>query len=215
MGSLAVYGEEDVTVTDVDRSDDARLAFWLNVYNASVQDHLARDRSLFEKRGFPPTRPIFRRDLVTVAGEAMRLDDVEHGILRRSQSGVGLGYVPRIRTSAFERRHRVDAIDPRIHFALNCGAASCPLVLAYHADDVDTELDAATRGYLETEVSYDPDADVARVPKLFSWYRGDFGGKSGIRAFLREHDAIPADSNPKLAWSEYDWSLKLGAYADH
>jgi len=205
---------EDAISTHVDRSDDARLAFWLNVYNAAVQDHLSRDRSLFEKHGFPPTRPIFRRDLVTVAGEAMSLDDVEHGLLRRSQSGVGLGYVPRVRRSAFERRHRVDAVDPRIHFALNCGAASCPPVLAYRADDVDAQLDAATRSYLETEVRYDPDSGVARVPKLFSWYRGDFGGKAGIRAFLREHDAVPADAEPTLAWSEYDWTLKLGAFAE-
>lgn len=202
------------TLAEALDDDDSRLAFWLNVYNASVQDHLSRDPSLFEERGFPPTRPIFRRDLVTVAGEAMSLDDVEHGILRRSQSGVGLGYVPRLRRSAFERRHRVDAVDPRIHFALNCGAASCPPVLAYSAAGVDAELDAATRSYLGSEVSYDPDADVARVPKLFSWYRGDFGGKSGIKRFLREHDAVPEGATPKLAWRDYDWSLKLGAYAE-
>jgi hypothetical protein len=202
------------TLVEALDDDRSRLAFWLNVYNASVQDYLSRDPSLFDKRGFPPTRPIFRRDLVTVAGEAMRLDDVEHGILRQSQSGVGLGYVPRIRKSAFERRHRVDAVDPRIHFALNCGAAACPPVLAYHVDDVDAELDAATRSYLQAEVEYDSDAGVARVPKLFSWYRGDFDGKSGIRRFLREHDAVPEDADPKLAWSEYDWSLKLGAFAD-
>lgn len=194
--------------------DDARLAFWLNVYNASVQDHLSRDPSLFDERGFPPTRPIFRRDLVTVAGEAMSLDDVEHGILRQSQSGVGLGYVPRLRTSAFERRHRVDAVDPRIHFALNCGAAACPPVLAYHADDVDAALDDATRSYLGAEVRYEPDGGVARVPKLFSWYRGDFGGKSGISRFLHEHDVVPEGVDPTLAWSEYDWSLKLGAFVD-
>ena len=202
------------TLADALDDDRSRLAFWLNVYNASAQDHLSRDASLFDERGFPPTRPIFRRDLVTVAGEAMSLDDVEHGILRRSRSGIGLGYVPRFRRSAFERRHRVDAVDPRIHFALNCGAASCPPVLAYSAADVDAELDAATRSYLGSEVSYDPDADVASVPKLFSWYRGDFGGKSGIRAFLREHEVVPADAAPRLAWSEYDWSLKLGAFAD-
>jgi len=203
------------TLAEALDDDDSRVAFWLNVYNASVQDHLSRNPSLFDERGFPPTRPIFRRNLVTVAGEAMSLDDVEHGILRRSRSGVGLGYVPRLRRSAFERRHRVDDVDPRIHFALNCGAASCPPVLAYSAADVDAELDAATRSYLGSEVSYDAGADVASVPKLFSWYRGDFGGKSGVRAFLREHDAVPEGATPKLAWRDYDWSLKLGAYAEH
>lgn len=195
-------------------SDDARLAFWLNVYNATVQDVLSADGSLLEKRGFPPRRPIFRRDLVTVAGESMCLDDVEHGILRRSQSGVGLGYVPRVRRSAFERRNRVDGLDPRIHFALNCGARSCPPVLAYHADAVDDQLDAGTRSYLDTEVRYDAESGVARVPKLFSWYRGDFGGKPGIKRFLREHDVVPSDANLSLAWAEYDWTLKLGHYRE-
>jgi|AntDeeMetagen134_2_1112570.scaffolds.fasta_scaffold01691_4 hypothetical protein len=195
-------------------SDGERVAFWLNVYNATVQDVLSANPELFEKHGFPPRRPIFRRELVTVAGESLRLDDVEHGILRNSQSGVGLGYVPRFRKSAFERAHRVAELDPRVHFALNCGARSCPPVLAYDAADVDAQLDAATRSYLETEVSYDPESDVARVPKLFSWYRGDFGGKPGIRAFLRDHDAIPETADPSLAWADYDWSLKLGQFSD-
>ena len=194
--------------------DDARVAFWLNVYNASVQDYLAREPQLFEERGLVPRRPIFRRDLLTIAGESLSVDDVEHGILRRSRSGVGLGYVPRLRRSRFERRHRVDAVDPRVHFALNCGAASCPPVLAYTAADVDDQLDAATRSYLDTEVRYDAATGTATVPKLFSWYRGDFGGKSGIERFLREHDAVPADAAVSLAWADYDWTLKLGAYAE-
>jgi hypothetical protein len=193
--------------------DDARLAFWLNVYNASVQDYLAREPRLFEERGIVPRRPIFRRDLLSIAGESLSVDDVEHGILRRSRSGVGLGYVPRLRQSRFERRHRVDDVDPRVHFALNCGAASCPPVLAYTVEDVDAQLDASTRSYLETEVSYDPSTGTATVPKLFSWYRGDFGGKRGIKRFLREHDAVPADASPSLSWADYDWTLKLGQYA--
>ncbi|WP_323192978.1 DUF547 domain-containing protein, partial [Halostella sp. PRR32] len=73
---------------------------------------------MFEERGLVPRRPIFRRNLLTVAGESLSVDDVEHGILRRSRSGIGLGYVPRLRRSRFERRHRVDDVDPRIHFAL-------------------------------------------------------------------------------------------------
>ena len=194
--------------------DDARLAFWLNVYNASVQDYLAQEPRLFEERGLVPRRPIFRRELLTIAGESLSVDDVEDGILRRSQSGVGLGYVPRLRQSRFERRHRVGDVDPRIHFALNCGAASCPPVLAYTAADVDAQLDASTRSYLDTEVTYDASTRTATVPKLFSWYRGDFGGKAGIKRFLREHDAVPASGRLSLAWADYDWTLKLGHYAD-
>lgn len=194
--------------------DAATLAFWLNVYNASVQDHLTRDPSLFERPRLLPIRAIFRRDLVEIAGQSLNLDDVEHGILRRSQQPWGLGYVPRFRPGEFERRHRVDVLDPRIHFALNCGACSCPPVLAYTAADVDAQLDSATRSYLATAVEYDEGSGVARVPRLFSWYRGDFGGKPGIRAFLSDHDVIPEDVTPSLAWKPYDWSLELGRFAD-
>jgi len=210
----ALAAVDPETLSDALDGDDARLAFWLNVYNASVQDHLSREPELFEKRGFPPRRLIFTRDLVTVAGESLSVDDVEHGILRRSQRAWGLGYLPRLRPSAFERRHRVDALDPRIHFALNCGARSCPPVLEYTADGVADELDRATASYLDAEVDYDPGSGEATVPRLFSWYRGDFGGKRGIRSFLREHDAIPADADPRLRWRDYDWTLKLGQYAD-
>ncbi|WP_439027372.1 DUF547 domain-containing protein [Haloarchaeobius sp. DT45] len=194
--------------------DDAKRAFWLNVYNGFAQTLLREDPSLWETRAILPTRPIFTDDLVTVAGHELSLDDVEHGILRRSKTTWGLGYVSRLWAGSFERMHRVDELDPRIHFALNCGAASCPPVAAYTAAAIDDELAVATGSYLGTECDYDREANVVRVPRLFSWYRGDFGGKSGILAFLRRYDVVPADANPKLAYSEYDWSMKLGAYTD-
>ncbi|MCT9097753.1 DUF547 domain-containing protein [Haloarchaeobius sp. HME9146] len=194
--------------------DDAKRAFWLNVYNGFAQALLREDPSLWEKAGLLPTRPIFTDALVTVAGHELSLDDIEHGFLRRSKTTWGFGYVPRLRTDSFEKMHRVEEPDPRIHFALNCGAASCPPVAEYTTSGIDEELDRVTASYLHSECDYDEASDVVRVPKLFSWYRGDFGGKTGIVRFLQEYDVVPADASPKLAYSEYDWSLKLGAYTD-
>ncbi|WP_267640664.1 DUF547 domain-containing protein [Haloarchaeobius amylolyticus] len=194
--------------------DDAKRAFWLNVYNGFAQHLLQADPSLWQKGTILPTRPIFTDDLVTVAGHELSLDDIEHGLLRRSKTTWGLGYVPRLTAGSFERMHRVESVDPRIHFALNCGAASCPPVAEYTAQGIDAELDLATESFLQTECEYDPAERVVHVPKLFSWYRGDFGGKTGIVRFLQEYDVVPADASPKVAYSEYDWSLKLGAYTD-
>ena len=194
--------------------DAARTAFWLEVYNGFAQHLLESNPSLWRKRRLPPTRPIFTDELFVVAGHELSLDDVEHGILRGSQSGIGLGYLPRIRVDGFERRHRVGEPDPRIHFAVNCGAASCPPVAVYTRDGVDEELDLATASYLETECHYDSTANVVRLPKLFSWYRGDFGGRSGIVRFLRRYGVVPEDVSPSLAYAEYDWSMTLGRYAE-
>ena len=39
--------------------------------------------------------------------------------------------------------------DPRIHFALNCGAVSCPPIAVYEGESLDEQLDIATEGFLE------------------------------------------------------------------
>jgi hypothetical protein len=189
--------------------DDRRTAFWLNVYNAAVQDDLREDASRYDSR-----LRFFFGDRVTVAGHRLSLNDIEHGILRRSKSLFGLGYLPRLRPSAFERTHRVAALDARIHFALNCGATSCPPIAAYSAATLDEELALATRSYLDTEVAYDPDAGVVRVPQLFLWYRGDFGGRSGIRDYLRTYGPLPDDASPRIRYRSYDWSLDLENFLD-
>ncbi|MFD1511849.1 DUF547 domain-containing protein [Halomarina rubra] len=199
--------DPDVLAATLD-TDERRLAFWLNVYNASVQVLLDAAPEQFADR-----RRFFSAPVVAVAGHDLSLDDIEHGILRRSRHSLGLGYLPR-RADAFERTHRVDERDPRIHFALNCGAESCPPILAYDHETVDERLDTVTAGYLDTEVESDAEGDVVRVPRLLLWYRGDFGGRSGILDLLREYDAVPADASPRLRYRSYDWSLALDRFAD-
>ncbi|WP_363465761.1 DUF547 domain-containing protein [Halogeometricum borinquense] len=190
-------------------SDDARrIAFWLNVYNAFVQDCLSDDPESFDRTRF------FRRAQVPVAGQLLSLNDIEHGILRRSMLSWGLGYLPRPFPNAFERAARVDERDFRIHFALNCGAASCPPVAVYDPETLDADLEWITEGYLDSEVVYDRLAGTVTVPRLFLWYRGDFGGGRGIRRILRQYGQIPDGAAPKLRYRGYDWSLSLGNYAE-
>lgn len=63
-------------------------------------------------------------------------------------------------------------------------------------------------------MEYDPGADVVRVPRMFLWFRGDFGGGSGIREFLRAYDAIPDDATPKMRHRSWDWSRAAGTFAE-
>ncbi|OYR53301.1 DUF547 domain-containing protein [Halorubrum sp. Ea1] len=186
---------------------DERLAFWLNVYNAAAGDALLSDPSRFEDR-----RRFFSEPIVAVAGEDLSLDAIEHGILRGSQWKYGLGYVPNPFASAFVRRHRVDEPDFRVHFALNCGAASCPAVYGYDAETVDEDLDAAAESYLRDETVVE--GGTAYVPRLLLWYRGDFGGGSGIRRILREYGVVDPDAVSRIRYREYDWSLALDAFRD-
>lgn len=186
---------------------DERLAFWLNVYNAATGAALLANPDRFENR-----RRFFGESIVTVAGSDLSLDQIEHGILRGARWKYGLGYVPNPFPSAFVRRHRVADPDLRVHFALNCGAASCPAVVAYDATDVNDQLDRAAASYLRSETVVED--GTARVPRHLLWYRGDFGGGAGIRALLREYEVIDPDVVSRIRYRTYDWSLALDAFRD-
>ena len=209
LAALAAYDAAALVPLREDRR--TALAFWLNLYNAGTQLLLDRRPALYESS--LRTVRFFRAEAVTVAGEPLSLNDVEHGILRGSQSMVGLGYLPRLRPGAFERRYRLGTVEPRIYFALNCGAASCPAIRHYEPDRVDEQLDLATRSYLESTVEYDPDAGVVTVPRVFLWYRGDFGGGSGIREFLAEYGAVPEAASPSIRHRSWDWTRAPGKFA--
>jgi len=188
------------------------LAFWINLYNAGTQLLLDRRPGLYES-ALRFVR-FFHAPAVTVGGTGLPLDRIENGLLRGGRSKYGLGYLPKLYVTGFERRYALTDCDPRVHFALNCGAASCPAIRAYDPDEVDAQLDLATRAYLDSTVEYDPEAGVARIPRVFLWFRGDFGGRAGIRRFLREYDAIPGDATPSLRYRSWDWSREAGKFAE-
>jgi hypothetical protein len=62
-------------------SDEKRLAFWINLYNAATQRALADNPSQYSRR-----QKFFTKPLLTVAGRTLSLDDIEHKILVVSQS---------------------------------------------------------------------------------------------------------------------------------
>jgi hypothetical protein len=190
------------------RTDARRLAFWLNVYNAAVQVALDEDPSAYERR-----HRFFSSSRVSIARRQVSLNDIEHGILRRSKLWWGLGYLQHPFPGDFERAHRVDELDPRIHFALNCGATSCPPIRSYDPARVDEQLDLATESYLASSTAYDPSQNVVTVSRLFRWYRGDFGGADGVRSFLRRFGVIPDDATPRLRYQPYDWGLDRRNFA--
>jgi hypothetical protein len=133
-------------------------------------------------------------------------------MLRRSQIKWAMGHVRRPFTSAFEQAFRVDSLDWRVHFALNCGAMSCPAIESYQAHSINEQLETATTLFLMFEVEYDSTQGQVQLPKLFKWYRGDFGGKKGIYKILQDGEYIPAESKPKLVYKPYDWTLSVSNF---
>lgn len=190
-------------------TEDDKLAFWLNIYNANIQLQLKNNVVAYNKRS-----RFFSAKGITVAGKKLSFDDIEHGILRHSKSKLSLGYFNKWFPKMFERRHRLHKADYRIHFALNCGAASCPPIAFYKPEIINKQLDLATNNYLKQEVVFDTAANTVTLPKLMLWFKGDFGGKKGIYSLLQNQQLIPANSKPKIKYKDYNWALMLNSYSE-
>ena len=165
-----------------------RLAFYLNAYNALVIDAIVRRwpkiRSVMKVKGF------FDKTTHRVAGKRVTLNQLENKIIR-----------PRFK-------------DARIHFALVCGAQSCPPLRsgAFDGASLDRVLDRLTRAFINSRegVEVGPTGEV-RVSQLFKWYADDFKDAAGsvpkyLARYRRQH-AERIGKASKLAYLPYSWSL--------
>jgi hypothetical protein len=186
------------------QSDDERKAFWINIYNAWFQILAARD-----KKAKPA---IFTDKLIPIAGQRFSLDDIEHGILRKYRWKPSLGYLPMFYPASLIKKLSVSAIDFRIHFALNCGAVSCPPIAFYTTDAIQQQLELATDSFLNSDTSIDEVRKIISVSKIMLWFRSDFGGSMGILKILKKY--LQKDFRGyTLKYKAYQWEPKLSHFS--
>ncbi len=180
--------------------DDARKTFWINIYNSFFQILAARkmNRKL----------QIFSEKLITIAGTKFSLDDIEHGILRKYRWKYGLGYLPQLFPPKIIKQLAVSKIDYRIHFTLNCGAKSCPLIAFYSYDKINEQLEKAMKSFLHSEVEINEAKKEVNVNKIMYWFKGDFGGTNGIKNILSNYFTKDFSAY-SIKFKEYDWTEQL------
>lgn len=170
-------------------------AYWINLYNALtvglIVDRypVTSIRKINISPGFFSVGP-WGRKLLTVEGEKISLDDIEHRILR-----------PIWR-------------DPRVHYALNCASVGCPDLgrRAYLAETLETRLDQAARGFVNDRRGVRLDGGKLYVSSIYEWFKEDFGGNDrGVIDHLRRYagpDLAAALKNiSRITDDDYDWSL--------
>ena len=187
--ALVRYVDQLTALDPEDWPQDAALAYWINLYNA-VTLRLILDyyplKSIKDIGGFLKKSP-WKRELVTVAGRSLTLNNIENDIIRPQFN------------------------DPRIHFALNCASVGCPPLSnkAYSAEDLSDQLDAASKLALNRHHWVQFDGEVLRLTKIFDWYGGDFEKDGGsVVGFIRKYrtEALP-ETDLKIEFMPYDWSL--------
>jgi len=188
--------------------DGARLAFWINLYNALLLHRLC----LRPIRGSVLWQPrLFSTVAYEVGGEPYTLNLIEHGVLRRNRR-------PPFRLRRPLRRGdprlaaAPSALDPRVHFALNCGARSCPPIHVYEPGAIDEQLELAARAYLRAEISVDAERSRVVLPRLMRLYRADFGDRAAQLELAARHVSPVrerhAAGNERLAirYGRFDWT---------
>ncbi len=190
-----------LTELNRDLPDDAhKLACWINLYNAFFLI-LRKEKQL----AMPA---IFNKRAIEIAGLWLSLDDIEHIILRKNRVKWALGYLPNPFSRRVLRILMVAKRDYRIHFALNCGAKSCPPIAFYTPDKIEQQLELATQSFLESETIVSEDQHAVATSRLLWWYRGDFGGQTGIRRILEARLALKS-THYQLSFRAYDWTEDL------
>lgn len=184
-------------------TDQKRKAFWINIYNAFIMDLLKDNPQRYEDRG-----AFFKAEQINIAGKMVSFDIIEHGIIRRSVNKLSLGFLPKFNVSKFEKKLRSSKRDGRVHFALNCGAKSCPKVAIYDGERIEEQLDAISKQFLTNTTTYDKENNKALVTTLISWFRGDFGGIKGAKKLLVRYGIVD-NTKVSLEFDDYDWTLFL------
>ena len=182
-------------------TDADKKAFWINMYNGFF---LQANKTIDHSR-------IFKQKFIHVGGRILSLDDIEHGILRRARWGKGFGFIVNFFYMYRLKDWMVQRLDFRVHFALNCGAAGCPLLSIYHPDKIEQELEEAEAFFLKGNTVLN--GTRVYVSSLLLWYLGDFGGFRGIRSLLWKNGLLPiGDVTTKIRFSPYDFSPKIGVF---
>lgn len=169
-----------------------QYAYYINAYNAWTIKLILS--------GYPGVESIkdfgsilqspWQKKWVRVNGNVITLDHVEHDILR-----------PRYK-------------DPRVHFAINCSAVSCPPLRPepYLADILDQQLDDSTRSFINDANSHRLEGNTLYVSRIFKWFSEDFNGDAlGFYLQYAEGDLkeklTRQKDNIQVKYLHYDWSL--------
>ena len=199
-----------------DLSRDEKLAFFINIYNALVihgNIALGFPKSVYSRYKF------FNNAQYLIGGHSYSLQDIENGVLRSNRKGVGM-----LKKPFSKNDPRLEFIlsphEPLIHFALVCGAKSCPPIKTYSPENIMKQLELSTTSFLESNdgCRVNTETNMIGLSMIFKWYKEDFGANEDeVLNWVENHMADSSKKNDmlsimekktfKLVYLTYDWNV--------
>ena len=184
---LKTIGETDPATF---ASKDAKLAFWINAYNAhTIAAVLAHWPKIDSVSSVAPDFGFFKTKDKLVGGKKYSLNDIENEVIRPT----------------FQ--------DPRIHAALNCASVSCPPLLnaAFVPATLNAQLDGVMAAFVNDEKRNKVTASGAQLSQIFNWYGKDFESAGGPQKYMQKYAKGDRKTwlgaAKKVEFLPYDWNL--------
>jgi hypothetical protein len=184
---------QQVEVTRLNRS--GQKAYWINLYNALtvkvVLDHypVKSIRDIKISPGVFSGGP-WGAKLLTIQGQAVSLNDIEHRILRPLWK------------------------DNRVHYAVNCASLGCPNLQpeAYTPENTETLLEKGAREYVNHPRGVRQEGDRLQLSSIYDWFQADFdGSEEGLLRHLQRYANSDLagrlkEFRGKISY-DYDWRI--------
>ncbi len=163
-----------------------QYAYWVNLYNAITVDLILDSypiKSITKLGGLFSFGP-WDQNVVTINGQKLTLNDIEHRILRPIWQ------------------------DPRTHYAVNCASLGCPNLQtkAFTAGNTQLLLENAAKTFINSKKGVAIEEDTARISSIYDWFAVDFGGEKNVFNHIRQYAPQYKRFSGRVTY-DYDWSL--------
>jgi len=184
---LSVLSKADLNCS---ASREAKLAFWINAYNALTIRGILRDYPAANTQSEP--MPQVPKVQLPIGKSTFSLDQIEHELLRPLN-------------------------EPQIHFAIVCGLRGCPRLMnrAYAARGVTAQLNENAKQFFADPSKFAlSGGSELQLSPILQWYADDFG-KTPTEVLKTIAPYMPTELRSKLLgqpdlrirYLGYDWSL--------
>eukprot|EP00850_Spirogloea_muscicola_P001582 SM000006S19347 [mRNA] locus=s6:251520:257165:+ [translate_table: standard] len=159
-------------------TDDEKLAFWINLYNALVM-HAYISPSTGAKPQLKRANTLSKAAFI-IGGHQFSALAIEYSVLRASSHRPSLvKMLPVHRFKNDDERYPMTCQQPEplVSFALCNGSRSSPVLRVYKAKNVREELEIAKEDYFRAAIGINR-KDQILLPKILDWYGRDFAANA-------------------------------------
>ncbi|HMR87601.1 MAG TPA: DUF547 domain-containing protein [Saprospiraceae bacterium] len=181
MTGLQNYLDNLSAAKNIDKwSYEEKLVFWINTYNAFTLKLVLDNYPIKSIKDINGGKPWDKR-FIQIGSTYYSLNEIENEIIRKKFG------------------------EPRIHFALNCAAKSCPILVnkAFTKENLNSLLESNTKNFIngpENTIT----KDKLEISSIFDWYGIDF---DDLRGFIGKYALTKPSPNAKITFKNYNWAL--------